>query len=153
MKRHNGMMIVFVLLMGASFVSCPVAGAKPDKKKEPDKAFRQREFQGRVDSVRPDKIVITYEPEDQPGVTLQTYFLRDEATQFLKCDEGSLKPGDVVAVAFEEASWKDEEDKNRVERTARSVRFIYTREIAELKKEVQALELVSFRRGDEEGPQ
>jgi hypothetical protein len=149
MRRLNRMMIVFALCAAVSVC----ADVRADDSETVQKTYQQGEIKGRVDSIRPEKIVITYDPADQAGVTLQTSFLRDENTQFLKRGEGEVKTGDVVTVAYEEARWQDEEGKNRVERTARTVSFVYTREIAELKREVSALEMVSFRSGDEEGPQ
>lgn len=94
-----------------------------------------RETQGRVDSIRPEKIVITYEPEGQEGSLVQTHYLRDADTQFIHRDEARIKPGDIVTINYEETRWVDEKGKRRAKRIAKVVSFVCTREVEESRKE------------------
>jgi hypothetical protein len=93
-----------------------------------------KELQGRIDSIRDDKIVISYEPEGQPGSWIQVYFLRNQDTKFLRRAENKIKPGDAVNVTYEEARWVDEEEKHKVERIAKTVSFVRDKALEEKRR-------------------
>lgn len=108
--------------------------------------------QGRLDSIRPDKIVITCKVE---GGEVQAYYLRNKNTRFINRQENRIKPGDIVEVTYEEIRWEDKSAKEYVKRIAESVRFLKPRAAEELK--VQALGIRTQQTAneviDEDGPQ
>ncbi len=93
--------------------------------------------QGRVNSIRLDKIIITYKPEDQEGTILQAYYLRDENTKFIHKDAEKIKPGDIVSITYEKTKWKNEKGRSRAEMTAKTVAFVRSKAAEELRKEAQ----------------
>jgi hypothetical protein len=129
--------LLFSIIMGkvlaqSENVLVEVRPAEEDARHE--EVVSIKTIEGRIDSIRDEKVVITYEPEDQVGVTLQTFFLRNNATQFGGDGENVLKPGDIVSVTYQESKWMDKKERPRVERIAKNISLVRTRDKEELRQ-------------------
>ena len=151
MNRGYFKMICLVFTAGLFlFTDITIGSASETARLEEVKSLKHVE--GRIDSVRPDKIVVTYEPEGQEGSLMQIYFLRDQQTRFLNRREEATKTGDIVGVAYEESRWINEDGRLQVQRIARGIRYVRSRESEERKQEQQKpLGIKGRLRGAEQG--
>lgn len=124
-----GLTITLCLLLFSTDI---IAGEKKEKRFNEVREVKKRT--GRLDSLRPEKIVLTYEPEGQENAWMQTYYLRDENTKFLNKGEEELEPGDIVEITYIESRWLTKEEKKRAERIAASVSFVRSRATEEALK-------------------